>query len=312
MDSNPIGVQYNVHKRRTRHNSNITSVCPTESSSLFKFHNLFDCTFCHNTFENPVILPCSETICSKDLIQLFINKTTIKCPFCLDKHLMPKKGFPFDKKIHQMLELKVNQLDFDSMFPKFKDCKKVLNELNEKISEKDLLTEDPRFFFNDYFAELKSRVDLRRKNLNFNINEYADRIIETINKCELACVKSAYNEKTSTKEFDESKRHLNQLLNEFNSFEINDTKLDEIIIKADRMKPVFDNKLNEYKDTLLNGKFYRFQFNQVNVEEIFGEFKCIESKASKLWQYFVDRTNFKSFPNNYLWRVLILFKSNEN
>ena len=44
-----------------------------------KLHSIFDCQVCKQILEDPIILPCGETICRKDLeilkIDEFMNKT---------------------------------------------------------------------------------------------------------------------------------------------------------------------------------------------------------------------------------------------
>lgn len=71
------------------------------------------CGYCKNFYEQPIILPCHETICRKDLDHLWNydeikmqNEPTrsVHCPFCNAGHQEPVSGFPEDKKTQAFLK----------------------------------------------------------------------------------------------------------------------------------------------------------------------------------------------------------------
>lgn len=104
-----------------------------------EFHDLFNCGLCKKLLENPIILPCGESLCKKDLGEIFICDDKFKCPFCQIEHMQPYEGFPLDKRMQKMIDLKVNQLDFG---PVYNNCKKALKGLTEQFNELDLLKHD--------------------------------------------------------------------------------------------------------------------------------------------------------------------------
>ena len=104
-----------------------------------EFHDLFNCSLCKKPLENPIILPCGESLCKKDINELQAPDDKLTCPFCLKEHSQPYEGFPADKRMQKMIDLKVNQLDFG---PIYNNCRKALKGLSEQFTELDLLKHD--------------------------------------------------------------------------------------------------------------------------------------------------------------------------
>lgn len=67
------------------------------------------CGYCKSFYEQPIILPCHETICRKDLANLYTKSDdtkirSVKCPFCPNLHEEPVSGFAEDKKTQAVLK----------------------------------------------------------------------------------------------------------------------------------------------------------------------------------------------------------------
>ena len=67
------------------------------------------CGYCKSFYEQPIILPCHETICRKDLDHLWMHREDsltrgVQCPFCSAVHQEPASGFPEDKKTQAFLK----------------------------------------------------------------------------------------------------------------------------------------------------------------------------------------------------------------
>ena len=65
------------------------------------------CRNCKQTYDEPKLLPCGETICN-NCITLLIRKNQeekpcIKCVFCDDLHMVPENGFTTNKLILKLL-----------------------------------------------------------------------------------------------------------------------------------------------------------------------------------------------------------------
>jgi hypothetical protein len=109
------------------------------SLKIEEFHSLFNCNYCKKLLENPILLPCGESLCKKDLCELCVIDDRFKCPFCEKEHIQPFDGFPLDKRMQKMIDLKVNQLDFG---PIYNNCKRALKNLTDQYSELDTLKHD--------------------------------------------------------------------------------------------------------------------------------------------------------------------------
>jgi hypothetical protein len=77
-------------------------------------------------------------------------------------------------------------------------------------------------------------------------------------------------------EIEKSKEELNKLIDRVDTFDIDEKKFEEIrqcLIALNRGMP---RKLGEYKDSLIEGKEYTFEFKEIDINGLFGSFKEIE------------------------------------
>ena len=85
-------------------------------SKVNEFKDTFKCKFCKGILEIPIILPCGETICKKDLPSLFINSNKCLCSFCGEEHEQLDKDFPSNKNIQKLLDLQVDQFNYCQVY----------------------------------------------------------------------------------------------------------------------------------------------------------------------------------------------------
>jgi hypothetical protein len=174
-----------------------------------RMHSVFECRVCQQILEDPIILPCGETICKKDL-ELLGNHSScmssspastdssfsfhssssngardfIRCKFCGLDHEQPEAGFPQDKRVQKMLKLQLDSLVYESLFD---NCRSVLNELNLRAQEMTALERDPEFFLFEYFSEIINQVDAFREGLKLKIDAYYFDMIAEIKAAESQC-----------------------------------------------------------------------------------------------------------------------------
>ncbi len=150
-----------------------------------------------------------------------------------------------------------------------------------------------------FYVDLKKEVDIRKEDLKFKIDNYADKITESILTTEKECMLNKRKIEENTKELAVSRRELDLLILEFDSFEINDKKMNVILTKAEHLRPKLTEKINECKNFLLNNKAYRFDQGNMDIESIFGSLRSIEQVYVK--SYFKEFTLFfKSNNLNFL------------
>jgi len=100
---------------------------------LEKINALFNCKLCHGVLEDPVILPCGETVCKVHTEEISKGK----CMFCSDIHKAPQHGFASNKFAKSQLDLKVNEINLN--FSQFKDYNKIIQDLNKNLKEIEVI-----------------------------------------------------------------------------------------------------------------------------------------------------------------------------
>ena len=75
-------------------------------TKIEKLKKLFNCKLCLNLLEDPVLLPCEETVCRAHSEDICAKP----CSFCNQEHPMPEKGFTSNKMLREMIDLEVNSI----------------------------------------------------------------------------------------------------------------------------------------------------------------------------------------------------------
>ena len=170
---------------------------------------------CKLILENPVTMPCGNTIC-KHHLKPFEKEQNYNCFFCQDQHDVPKNGFSINKAFDLMI-----QTYFDS-----NPIRKRIIETLERLSKskKNYEPLDPDVYVYDYFAEIRNKVDLHREELIKEIHERSEAIIKQLKekeeKCKLNAAKIGKNKfeiikswKLEARKAEKNQDELSQLLN---------------------------------------------------------------------------------------------------
>ena len=81
--------------------------------SFDKLLKLTKCLLCKETYEDPIILPCHSTICSKHVTE----NTSLECLVCNLEHTEPQNGFKSDVKTIELITTInqfISQIEFGS------------------------------------------------------------------------------------------------------------------------------------------------------------------------------------------------------
>ena len=138
------------------------------------------------------------------------------------------------------------------------------------------LHKDPENYIFEYFEELKRQVDLRREKLKLEIDNSSDEIIQSIENTKDNCIKLSKESKMLSTEIEKMKEELIQLIYRFDTFEINDKKLEDIRGHLTIFNGNLSRKLSEYKDSIIGNKEYTFEYEDIDIKSLFGSFKEIE------------------------------------
>jgi hypothetical protein len=276
---------------------------------------------------DPITLVCGYTICKSHLDKMINDssnkKNMFKCEMCNKEHYVPHGGFVVTKLVQKALEIKFH--DFKPS-PIFNECKLLIKEIKETADKVEAITNDPKSFIYEYFSNLKRNVNLRREELKFKIDEYSDKLVQSIDDTQLKCTQLSNENKLMKEQFNESNYKLNKLIKEFDIFEFNDKKFEELKKKADVLRIKFNNIMADYKITLLNNKKHSFEFKEEIVSDVLGKIiECDDdSRAEATFQLVVeDFTKFKEMKESRLsgqacivrnlpWKILAMSKQTNN
>ena len=239
-------------------------------SSEYKIEQLKSlcfCKYCSKLLYNQITLPCNVTICQDHLKDL----TNSECQFCNKIH--PKDDYKINEISKKILELGVDSI---KMSPLFDECKKVFSEAEEKVDEINIFQKGSENFVYEYFEDIKRDVDLRRENLKAVIDNYSDELIEKINKIQKECMDLTKETTDVWKRIEKSKIDLNDLKSKFDSFDFTEDKYNNVLKEINILIPKFENKLEEYKSTILQNKYYSFVFEDIDPETYFGSLKTLD------------------------------------
>jgi len=228
-------------------------------------NQLFDCKFCSKLLHDPVLLPCGKTVCKIHTQEVANNE----CIFCTKLHHIPEDGLPVNEFVEKQLEMQLNRINFN--FCHLTDCQILLEDLNQKINEVELIRNDKENFIYEYFSDITREVDLRRDTLIRDIEEYSNEIIEDINKLRQECLDSSSDQLKAAEEvFDACKLEINELKDKFESFEMYDKKFEEVLSKSKALQEKLELEINKYKFELQGNKSYWLESKKIKINEVFG------------------------------------------
>ena len=151
-------------------------------SNFLSLKNLLNCKFCSNVLQEPVILPCGQTLCKIHSEE--ISKK--ECFVCSEINTIPDyNGFPNNDLVQAQLEMKLNLLNIDLFH--FNNCQEMFQDLNKRVKETESVRNDSDNYVYEYFAELRRQVDLRRDTIINSVQEYSNKMIEQIDHLEQEC-----------------------------------------------------------------------------------------------------------------------------
>ena len=217
-----------------------------------------------------VAIVCGNTVCNSHLRDC-IGKKIFKCQCCNKQHLVPEESCFISEIIQSQLQLKLNSIHN----PVYDECKKEVEEAYEILDKIKNVEKDPENYIYNYFENIKRQVDLRREVLKDEIKNYSDSLIQSLNDKQNCYIKIYKDNEKSAPVIEISKKDLNELFNQFNTFEINeklfyDTKNNIIKLSQKDKKNLF-----ELKSSLTGNIEHYFIHDEKKLEDMFG--KIIEN-----------------------------------
>jgi hypothetical protein len=116
-------------------------------------------------------------------------------------------------------------------------------------------------------------VDLRREELKLKLDNCSDEIIQSIDSTKDSCITLSKESKRLSSEIGKSNEELTELIEDFDTFEIDIEKFEEIKQSLTVLNVGLNRKLGEHKNTKIGGKVNTFQLKDIDIKGLFGSFK---------------------------------------
>jgi hypothetical protein len=152
------------------------------------------------------------------------------------------------------------------------ECKTVIKTAHEKVAEIETLEKNSEVFIYDYFEDIKRKVDIRREDLKMKIDKYSDEVIQSIEGTKMNFIKISKQVNQISTDIEQSKRELDDYAKRFDTFDINDKKIEAIKQGVVAVNGKFDKIILDYNNALIGNKEYSFQFCEMPIADIFGCF----------------------------------------
>ena len=211
---------------------------------------------CKLILENPVNLPCGNSICKHHFEQISKSGEKYDCFFCQELHEIPKNGFGVNKILALLIQ---KYLESD---PMRKEIIESYQNLLESIKSYETIVPDSYIY--EYFEEIRIKVDLHREELIKEINDRSDEIIKLLKDKEQSCNLNSQKmlPKINLSRIESWKRELR-------TAEKTEHELNKLLNDIDDKKTEIERKAKQIKNDLLQGE--SIEFDQFEKSTLFGQ-----------------------------------------
>ena len=155
-----------------------------------EINSIINCYKCQERLDDPRILPCGDTVCSRCVATIHVNNGQFDCLICDKKHLMDEHGLMVNKMALNLLSKQPKEVYRSRLVELLKDK---LSEIRNKITSISFGINNSVDTINEYCKELRSDVQLATEEAIQQLNEHSDQLIlqienyenESIQSCQL-------------------------------------------------------------------------------------------------------------------------------
>jgi hypothetical protein len=241
------------------------------------FNKLVQCLFCSEKLEDPVILPCGETICSAHT-SFFHETKNNKCKFCNNDHILKnEEKFPPNKMAIDLLASQLEKLNFGNLL---NDALANLELLRSKISQYESCTEKQIDTIYDYFTSKKDQVNLAADEIFCKIQEFSENFLDKVYLYQVQCQNShEFRSRDARVVIKNAKTKLNEWQNECKMLLIDENKCSDIFDNSKQLLFKIDNDIRDFESLcFINyNKMYEFDNRFQNTRELFMKYFFLEN-----------------------------------
>jgi hypothetical protein len=247
--------------------------------------SLITCKVCNQIFDDPVIMPCHKTLCSKHIIELMTD-SIYKCFFCSKEHKIDLKELITDEEKLELIRrrndfIDINSFDFGENHTLARDA---CDLYDEALKEAKLLVVDPDNFVHILISDLKNKADLTRESLKYMIETNYERVMNQIIDLEQELKSKShanvYSMSLLVQEFELKLNNWTKMLKELDPTKESEWK--EIRFEACKDIRQIKEELDKCKDNLLFNKEYTFVPVILSVNNNFGNISIRNNEKGKI------------------------------
>ena len=237
----------------------------SDSSEKDRMKRLIICKFCYETLEEPIVLPCGKTICSKHLLN---EANSFKCDLCDNSHDKTADKFPVNEALNELVQICDDYVDLNSidLGKDYKLAKDQCKHLKDLINESEILTKDPSFYIDNYFTKLRNEIDLKKEQLIEDIEQKYEKIINELKEIESKYKQNAPNKKSTKKlelTIEANKESLNKWIKTLESNLNRGDCCKNVVINSKVSISELIYEMNKCQVALLDKKEYKFNSTQI-------------------------------------------------
>lgn len=259
------------------------------------------CKICKSTHDDPIRLPCNNSICSTH-VKVDIKADRYKCKLCNQLHQVPPNGFAKNVELKLLLKMRDTHVPKESLLGNNNlKAKELCDKLDQLLEKSEMIANDPVYFINQYFSNLRATIDSEREKKIQMLNKHYLAILNRLADDEKKCLEN---------ECERSNLELNKIIkyrqDELDDFyelyddpKLNDKKeWNDLKNKIEHSIRDIEYTLNKFQSELLLNKDYKFESKLANDESSFGNLKVLdidlnEDKLEETIRF--EITKFKSF-----------------
>ena len=247
--------------------------------SSHEMKKLMMCEFCCKTFTSPILLPCGETMCEKDINGLFVKENephVIYCFFCNKEHRIPTFGFPSNKIVNNLLAHNVQNLD---MGHTYEHARRVLDTLKTKLADMGRIRASPKKYIQSFVDQLIDEMAKKRDHAKVITDAIFQQMVHTLGEFKDNC--EARFEEEGLKQIDEClvdevRAAHDKLSDELENLVVDEKRWREICVEADKLEKRLEVDMDHAKKELFLNTRCRFLPKEVTLDtNVFGSLKMI-------------------------------------
>lgn len=248
------------------------------------FKDMLTCEYCKKVFENPVLLPCGETICAKDVKNMYkedTNQHLIICFFCGCVHNLFIRGshLPPNRLVNKFLS---NNLAHFSLGKTYENAKQSIEIVKNKLNEFEKLTNNPAQYLYEFFEAIETQIKHKNENLKMLSDVKCENMLKDLNLFKNECqssldmaIKKCLADKMEKDKLHEIGSLLGKWSDELNKpVGLNENMWNKILLESQSIQEDLSKKIGHTKACLFLNINCEFEEKHLDLKSnLFGELK---------------------------------------